>query len=707
MSTKNNNENSKKNRISRLSFYSLSFRLYGGLVLFVVFILLTSLVSGRSVLNAALTQKTLLTKNIPDLILVTSIVKQSESLIGMAPKLGSALSEKDVKAIQSDILKHTADLNKLLNELKESRASDYHFVIRDLVHQITENLKTLEDSVLKKNKLYKKLKLQAEATDRLSRKMLTVLVREIDDKTFNLAIKSQALHPGEGSDKQDPVSIDEILFYHQLLDFQSQINVVVNLLRQVMGLSDPDLMQPVRERFLAAIETCQRAAGAFPPSYRDLKEGVKKLKTFGLGKADGVFALKGSVFSIESTEKQFLRKNKIITENLLNTVQEVSSSIRSSNATAADLLEKSSKNNQKTFFIINLISLTGSLALAFFFIGPLVGRLSYLSRKMRQMSKGDLEGEIQVQGGDEIQEMASALEVFRRHALKVQKLNLVEKLAAEVQTKNHKLEQTIKDLRQTRDQLVIQEKLASLGQLTSGIAHEIKNPLNFINNFAKLSEGLAKDIVEEVKSSLAAAPLEAKKFIQEVAADLQSNLKKINIHGSRVNDIITGMLQHSRGSSGKKEPVDINKYMETYSNLAFHSKRSLDSNFKVTFKKNYDSGLKPLDLVPQDISRTILNLITNACDAVKDNPPDRPPCVELKTVKKPDAVQMIVRDNGTGIPDDLKEKIFNPFFTTKSTGQGTGLGLSLVHDIVTKYGGSLKVSSRENQFSEFVVSLPV
>jgi len=377
-----------------------------------------------------------------------------------------------------------------------------------------------------------------------------------------------------------------------------------------------------------------------------------------------------------------------------------------------ELFKTSLQKNKTALFIINALSLTGCLIVAVFLVAPLIRRLIYLSKKMQTMSKGNLEQEVKVQGSDEVSEMAEALEVFRLYALEVQRLNLVEKLMKEVQEKNKKLEETINNLHKTQNQLVMQEKLASLGQLTAGIAHEIKNPLNFINNFSKLSRDLIQDIHQEIQEMKSNIKEETYTLIQETMNDLQSNMEKISQHGNRANDIISGMLQHSRISTGEKNLVNINRYMDIYSNLAFHSKRAINSSFNVSFEKDYDQNLQPIEAVPQDISRVILNLVTNACDAIEEfgakrKEQDCDYCIRLKTEKIGDKVEIKIRDNGLGIPDHLKEKIFNPFFTTKDTGKGTGLGLSLSHDIVLKYGGTMSVDSKEGEWTEFTVTFPL
>lgn len=266
------------------------------------------------------------------------------------------------------------------------------------------------------------------------------------------------------------------------------------------------------------------------------------------------------------------------------------------------------------------------------------------------------------------------------------------------------VEKTLTDLRAAQSQLVQSEKMASLGELTAGIAHEIQNPLNFVNNFSEVST----ELVDEMKSEIDAGNNEEAK---EIAADLKQNLQKINHHGKRAGDIVKGMLQHSRSSSGQKELTDINALADEYLRLAYHGLRAKDKSFNSTMKTDFDNSLEKVNVIPQDIGRVVLNLITNAFYAVTEKKKAQPegyePTVTVSTKQESAQVLISVSDNGNGIPDTIKEKIFQPFFTTKPTGQGTGLGLSLSYDIVKAHGGDIKIESKESEGSVFIIKLPI
>ena len=272
------------------------------------------------------------------------------------------------------------------------------------------------------------------------------------------------------------------------------------------------------------------------------------------------------------------------------------------------------------------------------------------------------------------------------------------------QRTNKVLEKTLTNLKSTQQQLIQTEKMASLGELTAGIAHEIQNPLNFVNNFSEVNDELLKELKAEAEKG----NLEE---VKAIANDIAFNSEKINHHGKRADSIVKGMLQHSRSTSGQKEPTDINALCDEYLRIAFHGLRAKDRSFNATTKTDFDKSIGSINIIPQDIGRVVLNLINNAFYAVsekaKQNIDGYEPTVLVKTKKINGKIEISVKDNGDGIPGSIKEKVFQPFFTTKPTGQGTGLGLSLSYDIVTKgHGGKLHYSSNDGIGSIFIIELP-
>jgi two-component system NtrC family sensor kinase len=287
---------------------------------------------------------------------------------------------------------------------------------------------------------------------------------------------------------------------------------------------------------------------------------------------------------------------------------------------------------------------------------------------------------------------------------KVELEGLVAERTAELTQQKEELEEALTELRNTQSQLIQSEKMASLGELTAGIAHEIQNPLNFVNNFSEVSIELLDEMQAEMdKENINEAKL--------IIADVKLNLEKINHHGKRADSIVKGMLLHSRASSGQKEPTDINALADEYLRLAYHGLRAKDKTFNAKFETDFDETIGKVNLVAQDIGRVILNLLNNAFYAVTEKKKlignEYNPTVSISTKKSGNVVEIKVSDNGDGIPQKNIDKIFQPFFTTKPAGKGTGLGLSMCYEIITQvHGGELKVETKEGEGSVFIIHLP-
>jgi len=290
-------------------------------------------------------------------------------------------------------------------------------------------------------------------------------------------------------------------------------------------------------------------------------------------------------------------------------------------------------------------------------------------------------------------------------AMKAQLEIDVAERTAELRKQKEELEVTLDELKAAQTQLIQSEKMASLGELTAGIAHEIQNPLNFVNNFSEVN----KELLMEMKHEIDAGNLAEAK---NIARDIEDNEEKINFHGKRADAIVKSMLQHSRSSSGKKEPTDINALADEYLRLAYHGLRAKDKSFNAKFETDFDDSIGQINIVHQDIGRVLLNLINNSFYSVsekqKQEIPGYEPTITVATRKiSTQRVEIRVADNGNGVPQKVLDKIFQPFFTTKPTGLGTGLGLSLSYDIITRgHGGELKVETKEGEGAEFIIILP-
>ena len=289
-----------------------------------------------------------------------------------------------------------------------------------------------------------------------------------------------------------------------------------------------------------------------------------------------------------------------------------------------------------------------------------------------------------------------------------EKTALIEQKKIELETtveeRTAELKLSLETLQSAQHQLIQSEKMASLGELTAGIAHEIQNPLNFVNNFSEVN----KELIDEASQAIKAGNTNN---AMELLSSLRDNEEKINNHGKRADSIVKGMLQHSRTSSGQKEPADINALADEYLRLSYHGIRAKDKSFNAAIQTEFDPTIGEINIVPQDVGRVLLNLYNNAFNAVsekaKRRSPGYEPGVSVCTIRVGDKIKIIVKDNGIGIPQKNIDKIFQPFFTTKPAGQGTGLGLSMSYDIIKAHGGELKVESKEGEGAEFIILLPV
>lgn len=273
-----------------------------------------------------------------------------------------------------------------------------------------------------------------------------------------------------------------------------------------------------------------------------------------------------------------------------------------------------------------------------------------------------------------------------------------------------KLNKALADLKLAHEQLVQKDKLASIGQLTAGIAHEIKNPLNFVKNFTEVILELIDEARDEIGSGADEIPSPKKYTLLELLSDIETNLQKIYEHGKRADRIVKSMLLHSRGKSGNPAPTNLNALLDEYLKLAYHGMRAADSSFNVEIKTNFDDRMPLLKLIPQDISRAFLNIINNAMYAANDfaqSQSNRKPLISVSTLNNENFAEIRIRDNGAGIPLEIRDKIFQPFFTTKPSGVGTGLGLSMTYDIIKMHEGTLNIESESEQFTEFIITLPL
>ena len=331
---------------------------------------------------------------------------------------------------------------------------------------------------------------------------------------------------------------------------------------------------------------------------------------------------------------------------------------------------------------------------------------------IRKMGEGDLDYTVNLSGNDEVNRIVEALERLRQRSIEALQLDLVRQLSEDLQEKNNELEGVLSELQQTQDQIILRQKLVELGELTAGVAHEIRNPLNFMRNFSEASEELVAELRQALEQHSDDLEDGTRAVIAGITDDLTENLLRIRSHGDRADRIVRDMSTIGRGG-GTRQPVAINDLLNDRTMIAFHSAQAQFEDFEVDVHSDCDPDVGEMEVVPEEMGRVFLNLVGNACFAMDEkrraddqHQDSYQPTLWLKTERSDGEIVIRIRDNGTGIPPDSMDKIFNPFYTTKPSGTGVGLGLSLCNDVVRQHGGSITAESEPGEFVEMTIRLP-
>ena len=667
---------------------------------------------------------------VPGLIAAFEVERISGELVAASPRLAAAMTPEDLDLIDEDLRTMSSDLsNSIGNLVSEREDGQRDDEIAELAASMLEALNNMRLSADIRMGYQNRL---TSLESRIESELLEVsslLEEEKDDQSFFMSTGWRELSDAVAASTADRLAPAELAHHESVLGADASLNSMVTLMLQGVVENDRELLLANRERVETERADVDRYLADMRASFANvIRPSIDTLDVLYMSpNGVGVFATRS--LELEEIERsEDLRRANEETAAELGRI--VSTLVQGAAESTRGATEASSRILGLGFWLIlgfNLLGVVIAIVLGWKFFGEmLLSRIRNLSGAMARMSHGDLDVEVNIAGNDEVTDMAGALEVFRRHALEVQRLNLVEKLADEVQAKNDELQKTLEDLRVTQQQVIQQEKLASLGALTAGIAHEIRNPLNFVNNFAVLSVDLISEMREELgledgngsdedddengddDTGSEGIDLE---YIDEILGDLNMNVTKVREHGMRADSIVEGMLAHSRGKTADPESIKVNGMLNEYANLAYHGLRATNPEFNVTIEREYDDDAGEVTGIARDLSRVFLNIVTNAFHATDARRVDSPrgsfsPKVTLRTEGSDNEVVVSIRDNGTGMPEHVLAKIFDPFFTTKSGTQGTGLGLSITHEIVQEHGGTLEVDTEVNEFTEFRVTLP-
>ena len=658
--------------------------------------------------------------SMPNLINSVDVARHSTVAVNGAFRMMSASSQDEHDEVTTTVGDERTALETIIQELESRSAfSEQTHLIRVHLTTLDEYLVLIQQSSRRRLAIDEVITELNESLSETNRSIERYLVKATDDQGFYIAEGLRSLY-----DQPHPIdqraSAEELATYRDLTTMNLQANLAVLLLDEVMVLNDRLFLQPLEERFYSATENFRHAFSKLPESYQQeyasLKINLGRLAQIG-GDSEGVIALRRESLRRLEQEQETLKKVRSASDLLVSEINHLVEKINHEAISSSEASRSAARTGIFSLILINLFSTGGAIFLAWFFVGRyLLRRLIGLAGAMRQMANGDLDVPVKVGGDDEITDMAKALEVFRRYAREVQRLNLVEKLAEELDSKNANLEQAMGDLKEAQQQIIAEQKLASLGQLTAGVAHEIKNPLNFVGNFSIVATELTDEIEELLEEEKTNNPDAFKdpEILEEIAdvfKELRLSLSKIIVHSKRADGIVHSMLEHSRGSAGEWRDADLNALLKQYVELSYHALRAEEPNFNMAISEDLDPDMGLLQVIPQDICRVFLNLATNACQALNEKQQiadkDYEPELRIASKRLENHAEFRVRDNGPGIPESLKNRIMEPFVTSKAPGKGTGLGLSLSTDILVRHGGSLQFETEEGSFTEMCVLLPL
>ena len=655
--------------------------------------------------------------SLPEITNAFHVAESGSVLVAAAPRLTSAEAD-DFPEVVAEINRAHGAFEEELGALEAQGSEEERLdSIREQADRLVANIDTIKSEMPDVFALEARSDILRQDLTAVQDELDGVLIPALDDQLFYLMTGYTSLDAPPVS-PEESFSGDQIIEYRRLAELQGALSIAAQVLASAFTVSEPALVEPLRERFEAEFAAFRGAESTFLGQVSEdllasLTPLADRLYDLGLGEEGGGFALVQSGLELEERQRELLALNRTIAIEL---VEEVDSLVSLANQHAEEATlssDQSIRTGRQLLIAIGIVSVTGALLIDWLFVWRvLLRRLAFLSNRMRRMAGGELEEEVVVKGRDEVADMAAALEVFRRNALEVQRLNLVEHLAEELREKNDELESALSDLDKAQDQIVMREKLAALGELTAGVAHEIRNPLNFVKNFSEASTELLVELKEAVDDTGDALTEDQKQYIEEISADLTGNLQRIQSHGERANRIVQDMLMMGRGG-GEARPIDINDLVNEHASLAYHSARALDPDFQLTIRQEFDSDAGKVEAIPGDLGRVFLNMVSNACYAVDEKRKAKEaegeqfmPEVVLSSKRTDESVEVRVRDNGSGIPQEAIDKIFNPFFTTKPTDKGTGLGLAISNDIVRQHGGTIAVTSEAGEFTEMLVTLP-
>ena len=713
--------------------FRISTQLFAAFGVAVAFTVAASLVAWFSLDRVGDAQARVNEGSLPQMEAAFGVAEYSSQLVAAAPRLTTTTTPQEVTDVWREISTARQQFRERLSTLEQiDRARAKR--IGAHIDGLEDNVITVRDKMATAFFFNRRSDTLLQEMEDLRAELEQVLTQEVDDELFYMVtgrselgafIAPYAVHFSE----------EEFGTYRHLTALQAETNIALQRLASVFSIFDPALVEAQEERFESSIASIDRNMAALndPELEKRLAPLYARLEELGLAE-EGVFVTLRSKLELSEEQSGLLALSREQSTNLLVEVDELVGVAALSAEEATQASSQAITTGLSLLLAISVISVGGALLISWLFVGRVIlRRINMLSGRMREMAEGNLEEAVVVEGHDELAEMASALEVFRHNSLEAIRLNLVEELnkqlesqateledknsqlesqATELEDKNTELETVLADLQKAQDQIVMREKLAALGEVTAGVAHEIRNPLNFVKNFSEVSGELLvemREVLEEGGDSPDVG------YITEISNDLTDNLGRIVNNCERANRIVQDMLAMGRGGTNWQD-INLNTLLVEHSMLAYHSARATDTEFQLTLEQELDNSIGEVQAIPQDLSRTFLNIVGNACQATDERRrtlaeqgigfEGYQPTVWLKTRDMGEEVEIRIRDNGTGMPEEVAEKIFNPFFTTKPANQGTGLGLAITSDIIRQHGGTIGVESVLGEYTEMIIVIP-
>lgn len=691
----------------------------GGALLLTFSAGLTGMISFEAVGRS---QTEITSATIPELTSAFTLARHTSTLLAAGPQIITSDSQAEFERVNGNLEAVHDQIEAELAKFSEVAGGGERIdALRDYISAIDSDIAQLATDQQETLQLDHEIAAFSSQVAILRSDLDDYLAPAIDDQLFYLATGLRGA-PGQlqARPEGEYFTQPELSTYRRLAEIQADAEIAGQLLASAFTLTDAATLEPIRERYEAAAERIELGlAGLGNAPVRGYLDPI-------FGRLDGLALANGGGFDLlerrlrlGGQQAELLARTRITSQILGAEVDGLVKDALALSRVTAEQSRQSILVGRVLLVFISIFAIVGGVLIAYFYVGRVLSRrIGLLSNWMRRLAGGDLEARVILRGQDEIAEMARALEVFRRHALEVQRLNLVEQLAGQLQSKNDELETTLEQLRRAQGQVVAQEKLAALGELTAAVAHEIRNPLNFIKNFSEGSEELIEELTEIVDPEAGQIDQEGRELIIEIAGDLAENLGRIRSHGDRAENIVTNMLRMGRGSGEEMQATDICQLVTLHTKLAYQAARSRNPDLNIDVIEDLDSELGEISLVSQDMGRVLLNLVANACDASyahwqngrptsKSSSEENGAIIRVTAKRENGEAKISIWDNGAGIPADLADKIFNPFFTTKPPDKGTGLGLSISNDIVARRGGTITVESVPGEFTRFLVSIPI